>query len=128
MLRMLTGVLLFVTISSAAQTYIGHATLPYHGPVAYADKKLKIVFYAESDGRHLSAIDFDGRVLWTRIPFVDAHLKPYRVAAPRIIDIYPPLPWMVAGQKRSFIAIQFESTQAGIVDVKSGDFVPMGQD
>jgi len=128
MLRMLAVVLLFVTNTSAAEPHIAQATLPYHGPVAYADKKLQIVFYAESEGRHLSAIDFDGRVLWTRNPFVDAQLKPYRVAEPRIISIYPPLPWMVADQKRSFIAIQFESTQVGVVDVKSGDFVLLGQD
>jgi hypothetical protein len=128
MSRMLIVALLLVTSSSAAKPFIAHETEPYRGPVAYVDKKLRIVFYAESDGRHLSAIDFDGRVLWTRNPFVDAHLKPYRVAEPRIVGIYRPLPWMVEGQKRSFVAIEFESTQFGVVDVKSGQFFSLGQD
>src|SRR5262249_10957891 len=88
MFRILASTLVCaLTASAAAQTttYIGHARLPYRGPVAYADKKLQVMVYAETDGRHVSAINFDGRVLWTRNPFVDAHLKPYRVAEPKIV-------------------------------------------
>jgi hypothetical protein len=128
MLRLLALAALFVTTSAAAEQYIAHATLPYRGPVAYADKTLQVVFYAETDGRHLSAITFDGKVLWTRSPFVDAKLKPYRMAEPRIVRIGRPLPWMIKGAKGSFVAISFESTQFGLVDVKSGDFTFLGQD
>lgn len=115
-------------LSNQLGATIAHATLPYQGPLAYSDKTLQVVFYADTDGRHLSAIGFDGKVLWTRSPFVDAHLKPYRVAEPRIVRIGPPRPWMIKGAKGSFVAISFESTQFGLVDVKSGDFILLGQD
>ena len=49
--------------SLAAEPFVARATEPYRGPVAYVDKKLQLVVYAETDGKHLSAIDFDGRVL-----------------------------------------------------------------
>jgi hypothetical protein len=88
------------------------------------------VVYAETNGKHLSAIDFEGRVLWTRSPFKDAHLEPYRVAEPRIVQIYAPLPWMLKGSngEEALVALEFESTQFGVVDLKSGRFYPLGQD
>jgi hypothetical protein len=48
----------------------------------------------QSDER-VGRCSFDGKVLWTRDPFVDAHLKPYRVDNPKIIRIEKPLPWML---------------------------------
>jgi hypothetical protein len=108
--------------------YVAHATDPYRGPVAYSDKKLQRVFYVESDGQHLSCIGFDGKVMWTRVPFVDARLKPYRMEKPRIVSIGQPLPWMLAKTKGTFVAINFESTQFGIVDADSGTFYFLGQD
>jgi len=103
---------------------------PYRsrGPVAYVDKKLQVVVYAETDGRHVSAINFDGRVLWTRNPFVDAHLKPYRVAEPKIVFFYTPRPRMIEGKKGSFVGVMFESTQSGLMDLESGKFTFLGQD
>jgi hypothetical protein len=35
-------------------------------------------FLRESDGRHLTAIASDGKLLWIRNPFEDRHLCPYR--------------------------------------------------
>jgi len=131
MLRILTVAALCVLPTSVvAEPYIAHATEPYRGPVAYVDKKLHLVVYAETDGKHLSAIDFEGRVLWTSSPFADAHLKPYRVSEPRIVHLYAPLPWMLEGAKgkRAFVALEFESTQFGVVDLMSGKFFSLGQD
>ena len=108
--------------------YISHATLPYRGPMAFSDKKVQRVFYVESDGQHLSCISFDGKVVWTRVPFVDAGLKPYRMDKPRIVSIGQPLPWMLKGAKGTFVAITFESTQFGIADADSGKFYFLGQD
>ena len=96
MLRVLVvGLLCLLLNAVGAEPFIAHAVEPYRGPVAYVDKKSRLVLYAETDGKHLSAIDSEGRVLWTRSPFADAHLKPYRVAEPRIIQVYAPLPWML---------------------------------
>src|SRR6516165_3381611 len=98
-MRRMLGVAFLLVLASpvAAEQYVAHETVPYRGPTAYVDKKLGVVIYAESDGKHLSAIDLEGRVLWTRSPFSDAHLKPYRVAEPRIVHVYAPLPWMLEG-------------------------------
>ena len=131
MLRILSFALLcLLPTAVTAEPYVAHATEPYRGPVAYVDKKLQLVLYAETDGKHLSAVNFEGRVLWTRTPFADAHLEPYRVAEPRIINIYTPLPWMLEGKKGkgAFVALEFESTQFGLVDLKSGKFFSLGQD
>jgi len=131
MLRVLVvGLLCLLPNSVGAEPFIAHAVEPYRGPVAYVDKKSRLVLYAETDGKHLSAIDSEGRVLWTRSPFADAHLKPYRVAEPRIIQVYAPLPWMlqVAKGRGTFAALEFESTQFGLVDLKSGEFLSLGQD
>jgi len=131
-MRRMLGVAFLLVLASpvAAEQYVAHETVPYRGPTAYVDKKLGVVIYAESDGKHLSAIDLEGRVLWTRSPFSDAHLKPYRVAEPRIVHVYAPLPWMREGAKKTdtFIALEFESTQFGVVDLKSGKFFSLGQD
>lgn len=90
-------------------------TLPY----AYRDADSGIVFYVESDGRHVSAISPDGKLLWSRDPFADAHLPLYRTRAPRIVFI---------GRDRGNLAVSFSSTQSGTLDVKTGDFTYTGQD
>jgi len=66
MLRPLVLAVICVAAPVAAAQYIAHGSFPYRGPVAYADKGAQTVFYAESDGHHVSAIGFDGKVLWTR--------------------------------------------------------------
>jgi hypothetical protein len=97
-------------------------------PVAYADAALKTVFYVESDGRHLSAITFEGKILWTRNPFVDAKLEPYRYPEPRIIAVGPSQGLVKPDPKVTFIAIRFNSSQFGVVDTRTGDFTFLGQD
>jgi hypothetical protein len=57
---------------------------------AHHDVQTRITFYVESDGRHLTAIDADGKVLWVRNPFVDSNMCPYRSAHPYISWIGPP--------------------------------------
>jgi hypothetical protein len=39
------------------------------------DPKTKVLFYAESDGRHVAAIDSEGKVLWHRDIINDNNLK-----------------------------------------------------
>jgi hypothetical protein len=41
-------------------------------PVAYWDRGSETTFYVESDAHHLSAVRFDGIVLWTRDLYSDA--------------------------------------------------------
>ena len=108
----------------------GHCPSPVP-PFTYLDSATKTILYVEADGRHLSAISFEGKIRWTRDPFVDAHLEPYRVDYPRIVQIYQPLPWMLGvhpDPKRHFVTIGFDSSQTGLVDVTTGDFFFVGQD
>ena len=121
---------LSVAGSSQSEQYV-NGYRRFRGPVAYADSASKAIFYVETDGRHLSAISLDGKVLWTRDPFTDAHLKAYRVDSPKIIRIEKPLPWMLGPHpdlKRHFVAIGFDSTQTGVVDASTGEFFFVGQD
>lgn len=63
---------------------------PPNPPQAYLDPISGISFRVESDGRHVDAIDKDGKRLWVRNPFVDANLCPYRSAHPFIVWIGAP--------------------------------------
>jgi hypothetical protein len=130
MLRSLAA-LAALFISGSPDGYLGHSAVPHRGPMAYADRATETLFYVESDGRHLSAIAFSGKVLWTRNPFVEAHLKPYRVKNPQIVFIGRADPSSLPDgydKKALFIGISFESTQFGVVDAAKGDFTFQGQD
>ena len=114
----------------AGGTYVNGA-ITFRGPIAYADAALKTIFYVESDGRHVSAVSFDGRILWTRNPFVDAKLQPYRFPEPKIVGIGSSQSLglrKTPDPKATFIGIEFNSTQFGILNAKNGDFTFMGQD
>lgn len=85
--------------------YFGKA-VPPAPPSVYHDAESGITFYVESDGRHVTAIDASGKIVWTRNPFVDANMCPYRSAHPYIswlgapgggfgwhyVDTFTPLP------------------------------------
>jgi len=102
-------------------------------PLSYRDPRSGISFYVESDGRHLAALSPDGVLLWTRNPFEDSKLCPYRNARPIIVAFEP---WTPAGdpelerifkRKARGIGIRFDSSQFGVVDIDTGDFVFLGQ-
>ena len=130
-ISLLVGVLLASGSSRAENATYINAYQPFRGPVGYADDSIKTIFYVETDGRHLSAIGFDGKVFWTRDPFADARLTPYRVDNPKIIWVGKPLPWMLkphGDPNHHYVAIGFDSTQSGIVDTSTGEFLFLGQD
>ena len=108
-------------------TYIEPGLHPFRGPQTYKDADSGIIFYVESDGRHVTAISPDGKILWHRDPFVDAKLEPYRTPHPMIIHIGKPVSWMTSGRTNSCVLINFDSSQAGTLDFKTGDFTFMGQ-
>ncbi len=91
-------------------------------PMVFHDDITGNYFYVESDGRHITAFAPDGKILWHRNPFVDAHLQPYRCTKPII-------KWIGRDQYRQHkLAIAFNSSQAGTLDDKTGDFQFAGQD
>jgi hypothetical protein len=86
------------------------------------------LYYVEGDGRHLVAVSRDGVILWREDPFTQANLEPYRVDEPQISRLGRPGRALVEGRVGSYIAVQFNSTQFGIVDVATGEFIYQGQD
>jgi hypothetical protein len=106
-------------------------------PMSYKDPRTSILFYVESDGRHLAAIDPEGKLLWVRNPYED---KPafceYRTPRPVIgrmeaaefteID-RTNLKARGVNVDHNFIAITFDSSQFGFLDETTGDFIPMWQ-
>jgi hypothetical protein len=106
-------------------------------PRTYKDVRTDILFYVESDGQHLAALGADGKVLWVRNPFVNRDMCPYRVLNPHIVflkaadpreaDSLSKIPQMHIDRRDKFLSIGFDSSQFGIVDEKTGDFFPEGQ-
>jgi hypothetical protein len=102
-------------------------------PLTYRDAGSGIVFYVESDGRHLAAIGPSGSLLWVRNPFVDQRLCPYRNDRPIIVRIEPVSKGELSMEPlrrrpgARFIRVWFDSSQFGAVDMKNGDFLLQGQ-
>jgi hypothetical protein len=121
----------------------GSNWINYGGPVpislphTFVETNSGINFLVESDGRHITASGSDGKILWRRDPFADAHLEFYRTETPKIIYISgiskndEPHQWIrKAMETRSitnFICITFDSSQFGCLDTKTGDFTFLGQ-
>lgn len=111
-------------------TYIGHSHEPFQGPQVYKDPNSGTLFYVETDGRHVAAISGDGKLLWCREPFKDAHLAFYRTEKPQIVyigsaptGVHPP-----GEQSSTFVSITFNSSQSGLLRISNGDFEFLGQD
>jgi hypothetical protein len=106
-------------------------------PRTYKDPRSSISFYVESDGRHLAAIDSDGKLLWVRNPFEETPaFCPYRTPRPVIVKIEPfELPEPLTGYLKrripdvthKFLIITFDSSQFGFLDTETGDFIEGGQ-
>ena len=112
------------------QTYIGRHLTDSPGPQVYKDPTSATLLYVESDGRHVAAISCDGKLLWNRDPFKDAHLPFYRTEKPQIVYIGPASKFHhPAGEKpESFVGISFNSSQFGLMRISNGEFLFSGQD
>ena len=118
---------LLATCASAA-TYL-NSFRPFDGPQCFTEPRSKVDVCSEDDGRHLIGRDSGGKALWRRDPFVDAKLEPYRVEFPRIIWIGSPS--RECGKVLHYkhcVGISYDSTQFGVVSIKDGSFVFLGQD
>lgn len=91
-------------------------------PKVLVDPQTRITYYLESDGRHVSAIGSDGKLLWHRDPFTDGELWPYRVSKP-VITYFE-----FARTGKKGMAIGFNSSQFGVMDFAMGSFEFEGQD
>jgi hypothetical protein len=104
-------------------------------PMSFEDAHTSILFYVESDGRHLAAIDREGRLLWVRDPFQDRNFCPYRTPRPVISHLATALSSQHLNAIKNWggdvsheiISIQFDSSPYGVIDQITGDFFPEGQ-
>ncbi len=123
--------------SSGSNWIVHGGPVPILLPHKFKDPDSGIVFEVESDGRHVTAADQNGKTLWRRDPFADAHLAPYRTTSPKIVYIRnlkkddEPHQWIrkLMEQKgvTNFICINFDSTQSGCLDIRNGNFTYLGQ-
>lgn len=112
------------------QTYIARYLTDFPGPQVYKDPTSGTLLYIETDGRHVAAISVQGKLLWNKDPFKDAHLPFYRTEKPQIVYIGPPSKsHHPRGEKsESFVAISFNNSQFGLMRISNGEFLFSGQD
>ena len=105
-------------------------------PMSYKDSRTSITVHVENDGRHLTATDAQGKLLWARNPWDESHLCPYRTPRPVVfsltnIDVNDlsrsSLQSRGANLEHSFVRIEFDSSQYGALDESTGDFFRGGQ-
>ncbi len=105
-------------------------------PMSYKDPRTLVTLYVESDGRHLAAIDADGKLLWIRNPWEDPPgFCQYRTPRPVIATLkqteLPSDPSYLrsrgANLEHTFLELQFDSSQYGFLDESTGEFFPLGQ-
>src|SRR5580700_11585991 len=94
------------------QAYIGRFLTDFPGPQVCKDPTTGTLLYVESDGRHVTAISCDGKLLWSKDPFKDAHLPFYRTEKPQIVYIGPaPKGVRPPGEESNkFVSIAFNSS------------------
>lgn len=119
--------------TSGSNWIVGGGAVPISLPYKYNDTNSGISFLVESDGRHITATSSDGKKLWHRDPFTDAHLEFYRTTNPQIVFISSKCPqWiedlMAHKGITNFVEIEFNSTQFGTIEEKTGKFTWLGQD
>ena len=101
-------------------------------PLTYRDEKTGIIFYVESDRRHVAAIDKDGKLLWAKIP--EEMVTEVLADRPlRITYIGKLNDWMLQatkdqGRKSNYVAISLSNKEFGTVDQTNGVYRRMGSD
>lgn len=86
-----------------------------------------VLFVVGRDGRHLTAINPDGKLRWDVDPFERAGLDPNRVNRPMIVRIGSVPTGLKDIKQSDFISIGYDSSQFGIVRIADGAFTFLGQ-
>ena len=76
------------------QTCIARYLTDFPGPQVCKDPTTGTLLYVESDGRHVAAISRDGKLLWNKDPFKDAHLPLFHLllaSVGRTVERHAPL-------------------------------------
>ncbi len=110
--------------TASAQTNVA---APAATALSFRDPASGIIFYVESDGHHVVALDKDGKVLWRRTPATDGNLPPYSADYPALNPTITYLGPDNRGNGKK-VGIGFRNRQAGTLDITTGDFNFGGQD
>jgi hypothetical protein len=133
-MRPALGLLTFFSMlclsAAQEQTYIGRHLTDFPGPRVYKDPTSGTLLYIETDGRHVAAISVQGKLLWNRDPFKDAHLPFYRTEKPQIVYIGPASKFHHPADEKPerFVEISFNNSQFGLMRISNGEFLFSGQD
>jgi hypothetical protein len=127
---------LFLTLQflGAAQettTHIGHYLEHFPGAQVYKDPNSGTLLYVETDGRHVAAISPDGKLLWDRDPFKDAHLPYYKIRNPQVYYLgpFPKSASSISGEEGDkFVVVRLTNAQLGLLRIRDGYFEFGGQD
>jgi hypothetical protein len=105
--------------------------------MSYKDPRTSIAIYVESEGRHIAAMDVQGKLLWVRNLWEEQHVFcPSRTPRPVVVSLkmveFTGLGWFnlkSSGENlnHSFVVATFDSGQYGLLDESTGDFFPKGQ-
>jgi hypothetical protein len=112
------------------QAYIATYLTEFPGPQVYKDPTSGTLLYIETDGRHVAAISVQGKLLWNRDPFKDAHLPFYRTEKPQIVYVGPASKFHhpVGEKPERLVEISFNNSQFGLMRISDGEFLFGGQD
>ena len=133
-LMLIVGVGTAQETKTYTRTYVAHYLETFPGPQVYKDLHSGTTLYVETDGRHVAAISGDGKLLWNRDPYTDAHISSYRTEKPQIVYIgsvsksIPDARPYAGREPDKFAAITFNNSQFGLLRISSGDFQFLGQD
>ncbi len=109
-----------VTIPGESSLHINDTEIVV--PQVLRSPQTRTIYSLESDGRHVTAISPEGKVIWCRDPFNDAGLEPYRFSKP-VIRYFKFSP-----DHLETITVGFNSSQFGDLDGITGNFRWRGQD
>lgn len=106
-------------------------------PMAYKDPRTLITMYVETDSRHIAATDEQGKLMWVRNPWEEAHaFCPYRTPRPVVaslkrVELSDPgrsyLKSRGANLEHTIISLSYDSSQFGMLDESTGIFFPKGK-
>lgn len=99
--------------------------------ISYVDPDSGAMFRVESDGLLLTKRDRTGQIVWTKDLRAEAGVPDYRHLHPRLMFVGAPLRWMMQDRPdkhRRYLAVSYDNSQFGLVDIETGAFYMLGQD
>jgi hypothetical protein len=104
--------------------------------MSYTDARISITIHVDNDGRHLTATDAQGKLLWARNPWDESLFCPSRTPRPVVFALtnveLKDLNWSKlqsrgANPEHIFVRLNFDSGHYGVLDETTGDFFLQGQ-